>query len=205
MTPASLTPPEPAAPDPTIVIVGGVAGGASAAARARRVNERARIVVLERDAHVSFANCGLPYFIGGEIEDRAKLLIATPELFRDRFRIEVRVRQEALAIDRATKSVTVKNLDTGETYIQGYDKLILSPGASPIVPSLPGAAAPPHASTSTTITTRSRSALSAAAVAADAAAARAPPHHHSTSTSSTTARSSSCTHRPAAGQPPGAG
>ncbi len=141
MTPASLTPAEPAAAAPTIVIVGGVAGGASAAARARRVNERARILVFERDAHVSFANCGLPYFIGGEIEDRAKLLIATPELFRDRFRIEVRVRQEVLTIDRAAKSVTVKNLDTGETYTQGYDKLVLSPGASPIVPSLPGATA----------------------------------------------------------------
>ena len=103
MTTELPTPAEPAAATPTIVIVGGVAGGASAAARARRVNERARIVVIERDAHVSFANCGLPYFIGGEIEDRAKLLIATPELFRDRFRIEVRVRQEVLAIDRATK------------------------------------------------------------------------------------------------------
>lgn len=126
---------------PRILIVGGVAGGASAAARARRVNEHARIIMFERDAYVSFANCGLPYCIGGEIQDRAALLIASPELFRDRFRIDARIHHEVLAIDRARKQVSVRNLDTGETYEETYDKLILSPGASPIVPPVPGAQA----------------------------------------------------------------
>lgn len=128
---------QPAAP--TILVVGGVAGGASAAARARRVNEHARIVIFERDPFVSFANCGLPYYIGGEITDRAALLIATPALFRDRFRIDARIRHEVLSIDRAAKQVTVKNLETGEVYQEGYDKLVLSPGASPLVPPIPGA------------------------------------------------------------------
>jgi NADPH-dependent 2,4-dienoyl-CoA reductase/sulfur reductase-like enzyme/rhodanese-related sulfurtransferase len=126
---------------PKILIVGGVAGGASAAARARRVNERARIIMFERDPYVSFANCGLPYFIGGEISDRAQLLVATPELFRDRFLIDARIRHEVIAIDRATKRVSVMNLDTGEHYGESYDKLILSPGAAPIVPPIPGATA----------------------------------------------------------------
>ncbi|TVQ91963.1 MAG: NADH oxidase [Chromatiaceae bacterium] len=126
---------------PKIVIVGGVAGGASAAARARRVNEQARIVVFEKDAYVSFANCGLPYFIGGEITDRAQLLVATPELFQQRFCIDVRVRHEVIAIDRTGKQVEVRHLDSGETYREDYDKLILSPGAAPITPPLPGAAA----------------------------------------------------------------
>jgi flavin-dependent dehydrogenase len=85
---------------PKILIVGGVAGGASAATRARRMNERARIIMLEKDAYVSFANCGLPYHLGGVIQDRAKLLVAKPEMFKKRFNIEVRVRHEALAIDR---------------------------------------------------------------------------------------------------------
>lgn len=129
-------PSRPAAP--RILIVGGVAGGASAAARARRVNEQAEIIIFERDAYVSFANCGLPYFIGGEIADRSALLIATPELFQQRFRIDVRVRQEVIAIDRVARTLQVRNLDSGETYSEGYDKLILSPGAAPLVPALPG-------------------------------------------------------------------
>jgi NADPH-dependent 2,4-dienoyl-CoA reductase/sulfur reductase-like enzyme/rhodanese-related sulfurtransferase len=121
-----------------IVIVGGVAGGASAATRARRMNEDARIVMFEKDAYVSFANCGLPYYLGGEIAERAKLLVATQELFEKRFRIDVRTRQEVTAIDRSAKLVTVRNHATGESYTESYDKLILATGASPLTPPLPG-------------------------------------------------------------------
>lgn len=122
----------------TIVIVGGVAGGASAATRARRMNEQAKIVLFEKDDHVSFANCGLPYHIGEEIPDRDDLLVATPEFLLKRFRLDVRVAQEVIAIDRAAKEVEVKRRDTGEVYRQGYDKLILAPGASPLVPPMSG-------------------------------------------------------------------
>lgn len=132
------TPAPDATASPTILIVGGVAGGASAAARARRMNEQARIVIFERDAYVSFANCGLPYYIGGEIKDRDKLLIAKPALFARRFRIEVRTRQEVMSIDRDTKTVTVTDHATGRDYEERYDKLILAPGASPFVPPVPG-------------------------------------------------------------------
>ena len=121
-----------------IVIVGGVAGGASAATRARRMNEQAEIILYEKDEHVSFANCGLPYHIGEEIPDRESLLVATPEFLRKRFRLDVRVRQEVVAIDRAGKTVAVRRQDSGEVYQQAYDKLILAPGASPIVPPLEG-------------------------------------------------------------------
>lgn len=124
-----------------IVIVGGVAGGASAATRARRCNEQAEIILLEKDEHVSFANCGLPYFIGQEITERGKLLVATADLLRRRFRIDVRTRHEAIAIDRGRKCVRVNNLTSGETTEIGYDKLILSPGASPLVPPIPGVSA----------------------------------------------------------------
>ncbi len=123
---------------PTILIVGGVAGGASAATRARRMNEHARIVIYEKDAYVSFANCGLPYHLGGEIADREKLLVAKPELFEKRFRIEVKVKHEVTGIDRAAKTITVKNHLTGGVSTEKYDKLILAPGASPLVPPLPG-------------------------------------------------------------------
>ncbi|MCA9153872.1 MAG: FAD-dependent oxidoreductase [Planctomycetales bacterium] len=126
----------------TIVIVGGVAGGASAATRARRMNEQAHIILFEKDADVSFANCGLPYYIGGEIEQRGKLTVATAELLRNRFRLDVRTRQEVTAIDRAAKSIEVRNHETGEVYRQNYDKLILSPGASPLVPPIAGRDAP---------------------------------------------------------------
>lgn len=126
---------------PVILIVGGVAGGASAATRARRVNEHARIVMYEKDGHVSFANCGLPYHLGGEIADREKLLVAKPEMFAKRFRIEVKVRHEVLSIDRAAKTIAVKNHLTGEVSTQAYDKLILAPGASPLVPPIPGVSA----------------------------------------------------------------
>jgi NADPH-dependent 2,4-dienoyl-CoA reductase/sulfur reductase-like enzyme/rhodanese-related sulfurtransferase len=121
-----------------IVIIGGVAGGASAAARARRMNERAEIVLLERDHDVSFANCGLPYYVGDEIEDRSKLLVTTPEELWGRFRIDVRVRHEAGALDRGRKLVTVLERDTGRSYEQPYDKAILATGAEPIVPPIDG-------------------------------------------------------------------
>jgi len=124
---------------PTIVIVGGVAGGASAATRARRMNEQAEIVLFEKDEYVSFANCGLPYHIGEEIPDRNDLLVATPEFLAQRFRIDVRVKQEVLSIDRDRKVVTVRKAGgSDETYEQSYDKLILAPGASPVVPPLEG-------------------------------------------------------------------
>ncbi len=125
-----------------IVIVGGVAAGASAATRARRCNESAEIILLEKDEHVSFANCGLPYHIGGEIPERGKLLVATRELLERRFRLDVRPFHEAIRIDRTAKSVVVRDLKRNcETEIS-YDKLILSPGASPLVPDMPGANAP---------------------------------------------------------------
>ncbi len=114
----------------TIVIVGGVAGGASAATRARRLNEEAEIILFEKDEYVSFANCGLPYYLGGEITDRNKLLVATADFLRRRFRLDVRTRQEVIRIDRAGKSVTVQNRADGTTYEQSYSKLILAPGAA---------------------------------------------------------------------------
>jgi len=126
----------------TIVIIGGVAGGASAAARARRCSENARIIMYERDAHVSFANCGLPYYVGGEITDRGKLLVASKELFADRFRVEVHTLSEVVSIDRVGKKVTVRDTRSGETHDQSYDRLIISTGASPIVPKVAGVDAP---------------------------------------------------------------
>ena len=116
------------------VIIGGVAGGASAAARLRRLDERAEIVIIERGEYVSFANCGLPYYIGGAIADRRQLTLQTPESFRARFRVDVRVRSEAVAVDAARKTVRVNDLATGETYDEPYDNLILSPGAAPVRP-----------------------------------------------------------------------
>ena len=121
-----------------IVIVGGVAGGMSSATRLRRLNEDAEIIVLEKSGHVSYANCGLPYYVGGVIEEEDSLLLQTPESLHSRFRLDVRVHTEALSIDSANKHVVVKNLVTGEKYELTYDKLILSPGASPVVPPLPG-------------------------------------------------------------------
>ncbi|MDH6279284.1 NADPH-dependent 2,4-dienoyl-CoA reductase/sulfur reductase-like enzyme/rhodanese-related sulfurtransferase [Prescottella agglutinans] len=121
-----------------VVIVGGVAGGMSAATRMRRLDESAEIVVFERGAHVSFANCGLPYYAGGVIEDRDELLLQTPESLGARFRLDVRVRSEVAAIDPAARTVTVHDLASGDTYVESYDELVLSTGASPIVPPLPG-------------------------------------------------------------------
>jgi len=121
-----------------LVIVGGVAGGASAAARARRLNEAAEIVVLERGPHVSFANCGLPYHIAGEIESRDALLLHTPDSLHARFNIDVRALHEVTAIDRTAKAVIVRDLRTGQEYVESYDALILAPGAAPVRPPLPG-------------------------------------------------------------------
>lgn len=126
----------------TIAIVGGVAGGASAATRARRMNEHAEIILFEKDRDVSFANCGLPYYIGGDIPERGDLLVASQKLLENRFRLDVRTRQEVQRIDRENKTLSVFNHDTGAEYQQQYDKLILSPGASPLVPPIPGVVAP---------------------------------------------------------------
>lgn len=123
----------------TVVIVGGVAGGASTAARLRRLREDMNIIVLERSGYVSFANCGLPYHLSSTIVDRNDLLLQTPQSLRERFRLDVRVRSEVTAIDRAHRTLTVTDLDTGNEYVQAYDALVLSPGAAPIVPDIPGA------------------------------------------------------------------
>lgn len=121
-----------------VVIVGGVAGGATAAARLRRLDEQAEIVVFERSGYISYANCGLPYYIGGSIRDRESLTLQTPERFFDRFRVKMHVRHEVTAIDRQRKVVSVTNLDSGARFEESYDKLILSPGAVPTQPRLPG-------------------------------------------------------------------
>ncbi len=121
-----------------VVIVGGVAGGATAAARLRRLDEQAEIVVFERSGYVSYANCGLPYYIGGVIEDPEELTLQTPESFFSRFRVEMKVRHEVTAIHPDRKTVSVKKLETGEEFEERYDRLILSPGAKPTQPRLPG-------------------------------------------------------------------
>jgi NADPH-dependent 2,4-dienoyl-CoA reductase/sulfur reductase-like enzyme/rhodanese-related sulfurtransferase len=125
-----------------LVIVGGVAGGASAAARARRLSEEAEIVMLERGPDVSFANCGLPYYLGGEIADRNKLLVVTPQRLKSRLNLDVRVRSSVERIDRQGKSVRIRDLATGREYDEAYDKLVLAPGAAPIIPDVPGASLP---------------------------------------------------------------
>ena len=121
-----------------VVIVGGVAGGATAAARIRRLDEAAEIIVFERSGYVSYANCGLPYYIGGVIADPEELTLQTPESFYSRFRVAMKVRHEVTGIHPERKTVSVKNLETGEEFEEGYDKLILSPGARPTQPRLPG-------------------------------------------------------------------
>ena len=121
-----------------VVIVGGVAGGATAAARIRRLDEQAEVIVFERSGYVSYANCGLPYYIGGVIEDGDELTLQTPESFYERFRVDMRVHHEVTAIHPDKKTVSVMNLDTGAEFEESYDKLLLSPGAKPTQPKLPG-------------------------------------------------------------------
>lgn len=124
------------------IIVGGVAGGATTAARLRRVDEDAEIIMCEKGPHISYANCGLPYYIGGVIKERDKLLVQTPESFGNRFNIDVRIHTEVKDIDAASKKVKIYNSRTGETYYETYDKLVLSPGASPVRPPIPGIDSP---------------------------------------------------------------
>jgi len=120
------------------IIVGAVAGGASTAARLRRMDEQAEVIIFEKGEYISYANCGLPYYIGNVIRDRNKLFVQTATAFNKRFNIDVRVMTEVIAIDAANRAVTARNLVTGETYTESYDKLVLSPGAEPLRPPLPG-------------------------------------------------------------------
>lgn len=121
-----------------IVIVGGVAGGMSAATRLRRLDESAEIIVIEKSGYVSYANCGLPYYIGGVIKDESSLILQSPESLKQRFNIDVRINSQGVKIDRENKTLLVENLSTKESYLLSYDKLILSPGAAPIRPQIPG-------------------------------------------------------------------
>ncbi len=121
-----------------VLIVGGVAGGATCAARLRRLDENAEIVVFEKGPYPSYANCGLPYYTGEIISDEAKLLVATPDLFHARFNIDVRTEHEVVRIDRKEKKIEVKDLRRKTTYWETYDALVLAPGAAPVRPALPG-------------------------------------------------------------------
>jgi len=113
-----------------VVIIGGVAGGMSAAARLRRLDNEVEIIVLEKSAHVSYANCGLPYYVGGVIQEESSLLLETPVSLRARFRLDVRVNSEVVAVDSVSRTVSVKSLVGADTYELTYDVLILSPGAT---------------------------------------------------------------------------
>ncbi len=121
-----------------VIIVGGVAGGASTAARLRRMDENAEVIMIERGEYISFANCGLPYYIGGVIEERDSLLVQTVEGMSEKFNMDIRVLSEVIKIDPSQKNITIKNLKTNEVYEESYDKLVLSPGANPIKPPIPG-------------------------------------------------------------------
>jgi len=121
-----------------VIMVGGVAGGASCAARLRRLDEKAEIILLERGPYVSYANCGLPYYVGGAIENESSLLVATKEMFHTQFSVDCWTHAEVVTIDAKGKTVTIKNRISGEETIEGYDKLVLSPGSAPIRPPLPG-------------------------------------------------------------------
>jgi len=121
-----------------LLVVGGVAGGASSAARARRLDENAEIILFERGPDISFANCGLPYHIGGTIPDRDSLLVTTPEIMQRKYNFDIRTQTEVLSIDPKKKEVVAKNLQTGEEYTESYDNLVLSPGAAPMRPPIPG-------------------------------------------------------------------
>ncbi len=121
-----------------VIIVGGVAGGASCAARLRRLDENAEILMVERGPYVSYANCGLPYYIGGVIEQQSNLLVATADTFRELFAVDARTNCEVVGIAAAEKTVQLKDRDTGEVTLEHYDKLVISPGAAPIRPPMPG-------------------------------------------------------------------
>ncbi len=121
-----------------VLIVGGVAGGASTAARLRRLDESLEIIMFERSPYISFANCGLPYYIGGTIKDRESLLVQTPEAMHARFNIDIRVENEVVSINREAKTVTVLDLKTSTKYEETYDELVLSPGSTPIKPPIKG-------------------------------------------------------------------
>ncbi|MDX9973523.1 MAG: FAD-dependent oxidoreductase, partial [FCB group bacterium] len=125
-----------------ILIVGGVAGGMSCAARIKRLDTAAEVVVFERGSHVSYANCGMPYYVGGIIEERQKLLVQTPEVLRGRYGLDIHVRHEVTAILRESREIEVKNVDTGETRREAYDYLVLATGAAPVKPPIPGADGP---------------------------------------------------------------
>ena len=124
------------------IIIGGVAGGASCAARLRRLDPDREIVILERGRYISYANCGLPYHVGDVIRSRGALLLMTPERMRERFRVDVRVQNEVTAINRENKTVTVKKLETGEEYEESYDELVIATGSSPLRPRIPGIDSP---------------------------------------------------------------
>src|SRR5690554_4195257 len=121
-----------------VLIVGGVAGGASVAARVRRIAEDAEVIMFEKGPHVSFSNCSLPYHLSGIVENSDRLVLMSPEQFKNQYNIEARVHQEVVAIHKIKKTITVKDLLTDKTYEESYDKLVLSPGASPIRPHLEG-------------------------------------------------------------------
>ncbi|MFN7914277.1 MAG: FAD-dependent oxidoreductase [Vicinamibacterales bacterium] len=138
MTPPSQPPASSPQPSRRVLVVGGVAGGASCAARLRRLDEEAEIVIFDRGPYVAFANCGLPYFVGDVIADERKLLVASPELFRDRFNIAVHTDSDVVDVDAAGRTITVVDLPTGQRRVEHYDALVLSPGAAPIRPPIPG-------------------------------------------------------------------
>ena len=119
------------------LIIGGVAGGATAATRLRRKAESAEIIIIERGQHISYANCGLPYYAGNVIEDRNNILLMTPERMKERFNIDVRVLQEAVKINPEDKTVLIRKLDDGTEYLESYDNLILATGSSPLKPPIP--------------------------------------------------------------------
>ena len=122
-----------------IVIIGGVAGGATAAARFRRLDESAEIVIIERDAYISYANCGLPYYIGGTIADRNALQVQTVNGMATRYKLDIRVLNEVISVNKSDKILTIRNLRDNSVYTENYDKLILSCGAKPVTPAIPGA------------------------------------------------------------------